>query len=402
MSALPDFPNIRPRLLMDFANSRRTHPLLTCTRASAATCFGPDGKLRTVGSNIPRIDYDPVTGKCLGLLIEEARANLLLNSVFAGAVSGTPGTAPTNYGFGVGNGSTTVIAGGLVTTLRLSATAARHFLAYNNVAVAVGQYTFSVPCNVFTAAAMSASIGRIDGTAVSAVKYFIDGVEVTANTSNGLGRKKLSILIDVTTAGTINLRFGVGVSTGVTADIEIGTPQFELGSFATSPILTTTATATRAADNVNLDITLPTVGAVTSAVLGLPSGSTNNAYVWSAINPADINADHAYFYFSGTANTTNWWVNKANVGQSGRSIAGRMPNSGFAYSDLAKTAAIASGSLISIDATARAKDFPSNLTRLYLGRSHSAANTGYLNGCISRLAIYGGAITHAQLQRLTA
>lgn len=77
MTAIADLPDIRPSLLLDFANSGRVDPRIECTRASSATCFGPDGKLRTVPANVPRIDYDPATGKCLGLLVEEARRNLL-------------------------------------------------------------------------------------------------------------------------------------------------------------------------------------------------------------------------------------------------------------------------------------------------------------------------------------
>lgn len=77
MTAIADLPEIRPSLLLDFANSGRVDPRIECTRASAATCFGPDGKLRVVPANTPRIDYDPATGKCLGLLVEESRTNLL-------------------------------------------------------------------------------------------------------------------------------------------------------------------------------------------------------------------------------------------------------------------------------------------------------------------------------------
>lgn len=80
MTAITNLPDLRPSLLLDFANSGRVDPRIQCTRASAATCFGPDGKLRTVASNVPRIDYDPVTGACKGLLVEEARTNLLTYS----------------------------------------------------------------------------------------------------------------------------------------------------------------------------------------------------------------------------------------------------------------------------------------------------------------------------------
>ncbi|WP_417283868.1 hypothetical protein, partial [Comamonas sp.] len=124
MTVIADLPSIRPSLLLDFANAGRVDPRIQCVRASTATCIGRDGKRRTVAANVPRIDYDPMTGKCLGLLREEARTNILTNSVFSGAVSGAPGTAPTNYGFGVGNGSTEVIPGDIYASLRLTAAVA--------------------------------------------------------------------------------------------------------------------------------------------------------------------------------------------------------------------------------------------------------------------------------------
>ena len=75
MSVIENYPALRPSFFLDFANSGRVDPRISCVRASTATCCGPDGKRRTVASNVPRIDYDPATGKCLGLLVEEARTN---------------------------------------------------------------------------------------------------------------------------------------------------------------------------------------------------------------------------------------------------------------------------------------------------------------------------------------
>ncbi len=54
--------------------------LITFTRASTATYVDSDGQLKTAAVNEPRFQHDPVTGRCLGLLIEETRTNLLLNS----------------------------------------------------------------------------------------------------------------------------------------------------------------------------------------------------------------------------------------------------------------------------------------------------------------------------------
>lgn len=76
MSAILNLPDIRPSFLLDFANSGRVDPRIQGSRASSATCWGPNGVMRTVGANVPRIDFDPLTGQCKGLLVEAAAPNL--------------------------------------------------------------------------------------------------------------------------------------------------------------------------------------------------------------------------------------------------------------------------------------------------------------------------------------
>lgn len=77
MSVIADLPDIRPSLLLDFANSGRVHPLIQSTRASTATCYGPDGKLRTLAANVPCIDYDQATGRSLGLFVGRGFSNII-------------------------------------------------------------------------------------------------------------------------------------------------------------------------------------------------------------------------------------------------------------------------------------------------------------------------------------
>lgn len=75
-----DFPIIRPNLDLRFALTKRLDPRITFTRGSTGTYIGPDGMMRTAGVNQPRFDHDPITGKSLGLLIEESRTNYVFNS----------------------------------------------------------------------------------------------------------------------------------------------------------------------------------------------------------------------------------------------------------------------------------------------------------------------------------
>ena len=51
-------------------------PFMTFARNSAATYTGPDGLIKTAAANEARFDYDPLTGECKGLLVEEQRTNL--------------------------------------------------------------------------------------------------------------------------------------------------------------------------------------------------------------------------------------------------------------------------------------------------------------------------------------
>jgi len=58
----------------------RKGPTPTFTRASTATFVGSNGLIQSAAINAPRFDHDPVTLACKGLLIEESRTNVLIQS----------------------------------------------------------------------------------------------------------------------------------------------------------------------------------------------------------------------------------------------------------------------------------------------------------------------------------
>ncbi len=92
-------PFIRPSLLLDFANSESVDVRVTFSRASSAMRVNRNGFLESVAANVPRIEYDRLTGLCQGLLIEESRTNqLTYSSDFSNASwaknSGSTATAP--------------------------------------------------------------------------------------------------------------------------------------------------------------------------------------------------------------------------------------------------------------------------------------------------------------------
>lgn len=64
-------------------------PSITFARASVATYFDSAGVMQTAAINAARFDYDPVTLAPRGLLIEDARTNVLLNSATLATQSAT-------------------------------------------------------------------------------------------------------------------------------------------------------------------------------------------------------------------------------------------------------------------------------------------------------------------------
>jgi hypothetical protein len=87
--------------LNDFISSTN---LITFTRASNATFIDSNGLIQTATTNTPRFDHNPATGESLGLLIEEQRVNLLLNSETLATQSATVAAAAHTLSF-YGTGS---------------------------------------------------------------------------------------------------------------------------------------------------------------------------------------------------------------------------------------------------------------------------------------------------------
>jgi hypothetical protein len=58
----------------------RKGPTPVFTRGSTGTFVGSDGLIQSAAINAPRFDHDPLTLACKGLLIEESRTNLVLQS----------------------------------------------------------------------------------------------------------------------------------------------------------------------------------------------------------------------------------------------------------------------------------------------------------------------------------
>jgi hypothetical protein len=186
-----------------------------------------------------------------GFLVEEARTNLLLNSVFGGAVSGTPGTAPTSWG-SFTNGSIVVTSLGrnfAANSIRITTTSARHFYSQTVALAATGTWIITFKVNVGTAVRIDELLAFNTRPAGSTIQYFYNDAAQVASYVPPTGSGVLQVTVTTTgTSGNAEIRFGCGASNAVTADVTFWDAQWELGTFATSYIPTIASTVTRSAD----------------------------------------------------------------------------------------------------------------------------------------------------------
>jgi len=117
---------VQPTLDLGFLAPGALPAGLTFTRASTGTYFDSAGVMQTATVNAPRWDYDPVTHALRGLLIEEARTNLLLNSATLVTQNVTTTAVATTLSF---QGTGTVTLSGTSTAGPLTGTGANNRVA---------------------------------------------------------------------------------------------------------------------------------------------------------------------------------------------------------------------------------------------------------------------------------
>jgi hypothetical protein len=74
----------RPALVLNFIGTTALDSRIAFTRSTTGTFIGSNGLIQSAAINAPRFDYNPTTLAPLGLLMEEGRTNLFLNSLIDG------------------------------------------------------------------------------------------------------------------------------------------------------------------------------------------------------------------------------------------------------------------------------------------------------------------------------
>jgi hypothetical protein len=230
------------------------------------------------------------TAGCPALLIEPAATNQIRNNSASGAVTGTPGTLPTNWSV-VGN---TLGLSGEITAIgvengipyldyKITGTATSSadrnlgFETTTQITALSGQLW----TNSFYAKIVSAPNPPTQYVAAiferSAAGSFISTQLNAVTIGSSLTRvQRIGTALGATTE-RVQPTIGFSVVSGSTYDftVRIGYPQMELGSVATTVIPTTAATGTRNADVINLSGAVSGCIGQTEGVLYIECESNN-------------------------------------------------------------------------------------------------------------------------------
>lgn len=242
----------------------------TPTTTAPITRYVP--KLMTAISGAPRIDYDPVTLACKGLLIEEARTNLILRSeefdnaswakinfaVIANAATALDGVVMADKV--VVNDTISSTGAYLSQGVTKAATATTYTLSYYAKAAEKGGLRVYIRDSATSANFANAAFNLITGAVSVAASTggTFTAASATPATDCGNGWYRCTLTFTSGTETNLAIRPIVLNSDGTsftgdgTSGIYIWGAQLEAGAFPTSYIPTTTAAATRAAENASM------------------------------------------------------------------------------------------------------------------------------------------------------
>jgi hypothetical protein len=386
-------------------------PRITFTRASTGTYVNSSGVLSSAAIDTPRFDYDPVTLAAKGLLIEEQRTNLALNSgdVLSG---GTGGVVVANQ--------ITAPDGSLADFFQEDTSNGEHYAGDRALSVTAGTtYTWSFYAKLgLTGEARRVCVrtglqgaGNVIFDLETGGSTVIAPVVSSGISSAGNGWFRCWIVYTPTGTGVAVFRqqLAQGANTSYTGNGTSGLffwgAQLEVGAFPTSYIPTTTTALTRAADVASVTganfsnwynpvegttyIEASTLPNVTGAVLTYAISdntfnqsiygnfSSGNAYRGANVLDGGVGQASAIASFTGlttTNNTKDAFAYKLNdFAESCNGVATRTDNAGTVPA----------------------------VNRLYIGSSWSG-NSNFLNGHIRSFKYYNTRLSNGQLQSLTA
>jgi hypothetical protein len=412
-----DYPVCRPSLDLDFTQEE-LDPRITFSRGSIGTRVNRNRLIETVAANQPRFDYDPVTGECKGLLIEESRTNSLLRSedfslwtasnasVQSNVITAPDGnTTADKLVENSASGNKEVTQGSITFTSGTSLTFSCFVKAgeRNLFRLAATTGFFASATNAFFNLS-NGTVSLIQGgiTSASIIPYpngWYRCVATMLPTSSGTGNVFITLVI----SGTVSNYGGDG-----TSGLYVWGAQLETGAFPTSYIPTSGSTVTRSAELADM------TGTNFSSWYNQSEGTiyTNNripytpnpnvALYFTISNPSPFSRHtveqttaNGLIYINQNGSGNQFWSTSG----SGVLSANTNRKTTYSYSS-SNNITILSGTsnqTYNFGQTSRT-DVNKSMTALYFG---AFINSLYLNGTIARFTYYPKKLKDNQLLYLT-
>ena len=376
----------------------------TPTTTQAITNYIP--VMQTAASGVARFDCNPSTGESLGLLIEESRTNLLVNSATFVAVTNIAVTTSANVSpDGTLNASYAIP----------NATSGYHNTSTSSTVVTATAYTMSV----FAKAGAYTRLGVREGVGSGTAALFdlTAGTVISGTgTITPVGNSWYRCVVPFTSSGTsaaltcfpypssttnpLTIFSGDGFS-----GVYLWGQQLEAGAFATSYIPTVASQVTRAADAASM------TGTNFSSWYNVGQGSFYGEanlyggvnglynYIAYATDGTTTNNIKLGFYNNGTSNYGGLGISVTSVAQTIFVTAGLSANT---FAKLAGSYAPNNFAISKDGATAVTSSsggIPA-VSSLYIGQR--VGNAEYIDGHIKRITYYPKALTSTELQGLTS
>ena len=403
----PDGLSLDLQFATDKTLTARKGPTPVLTRASTGTFIGSDGLIQSAAIDAARFDHDPVTLACKGLLIEESRTNLIIQSEdFSNGWATTRASISVNQTASP-TGATT--ADKLITDTSVSN---NHRVDKTSVSLSLNTvYTFSVYAKAGEYSGLALGVGAIVSQLVD---YSLTGSGSVTRTSagasgtiqqlsNGWYRCTCTFTSDLVLAshracvfigqsGTVFTYTGDG-----TSSISIWGAQLEAGAFPTSYIPTTTVGLARSAD----------VCSITGGDFTGMYNQTEGAFFVDAFTPASgsriiVSADN-----NGTAEVNKVYTN--GTGLAVEVIDGGTTQANLTFLSIVANTAFKLASAYKLNDFAASRNGAAAVTdasgtiptpnQLKIGYE-KAGNT--MCGCVASLRYYKKRLPDAKLASLTA
>jgi hypothetical protein len=385
-----------PALALNFLSGTTLDSRVTFTRGTTATFVGSNGLIQTAAINTPRFDFDPVTLAPRGLLIEEQRTNIILQSQTFGTTWTYTGTLTADATAGP-DGTATA---DLVSNTGANALSQSPTLALVPYTISLFVKASTASQNVvlrFAAAGGTAFSLRVNAETGVVTNSGTEAFASVGSQSFGNGWYRVwGTATPTTTDGRFQIypNAGIGGFTGVTTgNAFIWGAQLEAGTFATSYIPTVASQVTRSAD----------VATMTGTNFSSWYNQSEGTWVgdWSTPNPATnkrvigttSSFDIAPLALSSTNAMASWSGSFNLVTAAGPSNGGPV-RAAVGYSGAGRSLVYAGG------ATATDANTIPALTGVNFGKGFDTSQ--YLNGHVRQIVYFNTRLPNAQLEALTA